>query len=218
MASVKLKHTLGNGTILHSPAANPSSDVTLKLPSTTGTAGQVLKVASANHSSTNAELEFGAAGASGKILQVVSTTKTDHFSMASDTSTEITGLNVSITPSASTSKIYLMVNVGFGTAANTYVAFNLKRDSTLICVTTAVSGDSRRQSTASGHVNGTSFTENAAFNFLDTPNTTSAISYKVFTSSLYASRSININRTNATSDELYNQGVTSTITAMEVAA
>jgi len=61
MSSIKLKHTSGNGTIIHSPAANPSSDVTLKLPSTTGSAGQVLKVASANHSSTNAELEFGTA-------------------------------------------------------------------------------------------------------------------------------------------------------------
>ena len=55
MASINLKHTSGNGTILNSPAANPSSDITLKLPSTTGSAGQVLKVASANHSSTNAE-------------------------------------------------------------------------------------------------------------------------------------------------------------------
>ena len=64
MASIKLKHSGGNGTILNSPAANPSSDVTLKLPSTTGSAGQVLKVASANHSSTNAELEF-ATGAVG---------------------------------------------------------------------------------------------------------------------------------------------------------
>lgn len=62
MASIKLKHSGGNGTILNSPAANPSSDVTLKLPSTTGSAGQVLKVASANHSSTNAELEFAAGG------------------------------------------------------------------------------------------------------------------------------------------------------------
>jgi hypothetical protein len=61
MASIKLKHTSGNGTILNSPAANPSSDITLKLPSTTGSAGQVLQVASANHSSTNAELEFAAA-------------------------------------------------------------------------------------------------------------------------------------------------------------
>ena len=65
MASINLKHTSGNGTILNSPAANPSSDITLKLPSTTGSAGQVLKVASANHSSTNAELEFAAAAASG---------------------------------------------------------------------------------------------------------------------------------------------------------
>ena len=62
MGSIKLKHTSGNGTIIHSPAANPTSDVTLKLPSTTGSAGQVLKVASANHSSTNAELEFAAGG------------------------------------------------------------------------------------------------------------------------------------------------------------
>ena len=60
MGAIKLKHTSGNSTILNSPAANPSSDITLKLPSTTGSAGQVLQVASANHSSTNAELEFGA--------------------------------------------------------------------------------------------------------------------------------------------------------------
>ena len=66
MASIKLKHTSGNSTIIHSPAANPSSDVTLKLPSTTGSAGQVLKVASANHSSTNAELEFAVGG---KVIQ-----------------------------------------------------------------------------------------------------------------------------------------------------
>ena len=65
MASIKLKHASGNSTILNSPAANPSADVTLKLPSTTGSAGQVLQVASANHSSTNAELEFAAAAAGG---------------------------------------------------------------------------------------------------------------------------------------------------------
>ena len=57
MSQIKLLHSGGNGAILSSPAANPSSDVTLKLPSTTGSAGQVLKVASANHSSTNAELD-----------------------------------------------------------------------------------------------------------------------------------------------------------------
>ena len=63
MSSIKLKHASGNGAILNAPAANPSADITLKVPSTTGSAGQVLKVASANHSATNAELEWGAAAA-----------------------------------------------------------------------------------------------------------------------------------------------------------
>jgi len=59
MSSIKLKHSSGNGTVINAPAANPSSDITLKVPSTTGSAGQYLKTASANHSSTNAELEWG---------------------------------------------------------------------------------------------------------------------------------------------------------------
>ena len=68
---VKLKHASGNGTVLGAPAANPSADITLKAPSTTGSAGQVLAVASANHSSTNAELEWVAnsAGTGRKILE-----------------------------------------------------------------------------------------------------------------------------------------------------
>ena len=85
MGSIKLKHTSGNGTILNSPAANPSSDITLKLPSTTGSAGQVLTVASANHSSTNAELEFAAAsGGRITIAQTFRRTSTTATNGASD--------------------------------------------------------------------------------------------------------------------------------------
>ncbi len=71
MSSVKLKHSSGNGTIINGPAANPSADISLKVPSTTGSSGQVLAVASANHSSTNAELEWVAnsAGTGRKILE-----------------------------------------------------------------------------------------------------------------------------------------------------
>jgi len=65
MSSLKLKHSSGNGTIINAPAANPSADITLKVPSTTGTAGHYLKVASANHSSTNAELEWAAVATGG---------------------------------------------------------------------------------------------------------------------------------------------------------
>jgi hypothetical protein len=46
-------------------------------------------------------------GASAGILQVVSTTKTDVFTTASGTYTDVTGLSVSITPSSATNKLLI---------------------------------------------------------------------------------------------------------------
>ena len=108
MASIKLKHASGNSTILNSPAANPTNDVTLKLPSTSGTAGQVLQVASANHSSTNAELEFVAAGG-GKVLKYETTAYNTQVSH-SGTSYVDTGLSRTIQPSAASSKILVLLS------------------------------------------------------------------------------------------------------------
>ena len=111
MASIKLKHASGNSTILNSPAANPSSDITLKLPSTSGSAGQVLSVASANHSSTNAELEFVAAGG-GKVLKYETTAYNTQVSH-SGTSYVDTGLSRTIQPSAASSKILVLLSQFF---------------------------------------------------------------------------------------------------------
>ena len=96
-------------------------------------------------------------GSLGKILQVVSATKTDHFSTTSSSLTEITGLNVTITPSETTSKIYLVIDISVG-GETSYICFNIKRDSTLIAVTTGVDGnDSRHQGTFGQTVSGGGF-------------------------------------------------------------
>lgn len=108
MSSVKLKHSSGNGTIINGPAANPSADITLKVPSTTGSAGQVLKVASANHSSTNAELEW-AADAGGKILEVVSAVSTTLLNSTTVDTDLDTNLSGSITTTGS-NKVLVLVN------------------------------------------------------------------------------------------------------------
>ena len=101
MGAIKLKHTSGNGTILNSPAANPSSDITLKLPSTTGSAGQVVSVASANHSSTNAELEFAAA-AGGKVKQYKYAQSTTLLETTSSSYQNLSAtFSVAITPTSS---------------------------------------------------------------------------------------------------------------------
>ena len=115
MASIKLKHPTGNSTIIHSPAANPSSDVTLKLPSTSGSACQVLKVASANHSATNAELEFAGGG---KILKVTDSITSTATTINATTTYTDTGLSHSITTTAANSKILVLGRLAFLTTRN----------------------------------------------------------------------------------------------------
>ena len=126
MASIKLKHASGNSTILNSPAANPSADVTLKLPSTSGSAGQVLKVASANHSSTNAELEF-AADAGGKILQIVADIKKDTGSYSTSSSFAATGMSVTITPQSASNTLLIIANLAIGNSGNASTQWKLYR-------------------------------------------------------------------------------------------
>ncbi len=156
-------------------------------------------------------------GGFGGLLQLVSTTKTDHFSTTSSSLTEVTGLNVTITPSSTTSKIYLNIDVSLG-GSTAYTAFNIKRDSTLIAVTTAVDGnDNRHQGTFGKVIVQDSGIHSTGFNFLDTPNTTSAVTYKVFVISTYGSRTVNINRSHNTADALYDFAGCSTITAVEIA-
>jgi len=128
MSSVKLKHSSGNGTVINAPAANPSADITLKVPSTTGTAGQVLAVASANHSSTNAELEWVAnsAGTGRKILEqfytpcdgsVIATSAgnitigdADAAQNLTTTYADVTGSSIAYTPPAGTTQVIYEFN------------------------------------------------------------------------------------------------------------
>tara|TARA_R100000781_G_scaffold27637_1_gene20552 strand:+ start:4008 stop:4649 length:642 start_codon:yes stop_codon:yes gene_type:complete len=131
MSSVKLKHSSGNGTIINGPAANPSADITLKVPSTTGSAGQALKVASANHSSTNAELEWGG---SGKILKVVSFSFTSLDDITSKTWTD-TSLTKSITTTAADTSVLALVSISWAfnrSSASGGFGLRLLRDSTTL--------------------------------------------------------------------------------------
>ena len=56
MSKLKLKHASGNSMSISAPATNPDSDLELKLPSTVGASGQVLR-----NSSIPGTLEFGPA-------------------------------------------------------------------------------------------------------------------------------------------------------------
>ena len=157
----------------------------------------------------------------GGIIQVKSTTKKDYFTMNSTVIADITGLDVTITPTYNTSKILLMANVNFGGSSNVYASFFLKRDATLIGVSTAVSGDNRVAANFGGHLQSIHRTRSSGVHYMDDPyggsGTPAAITYKVACASQYASEDICINRTSSTANDSYNIGVTSSITAMEIA-
>jgi hypothetical protein len=160
----------------------------------------------------------------GKILQVVSTTKTDTFSasLAEGADADVTGLSLTITPSSATSKIMLFANVVGGYTDGARFGWRFVRDSTDIAVGTT-GGGSRTAVTslAQGDTTSTnSFTE-AGGSFLDSPATTSAITYKiqaVHVANASGTHTIYVNRSATWSTVVRIGAPVSTITAMEVSA
>ena len=150
----------------------------------------------------------------GKILQVLQTAKTDTFTSSSSSFTDITGLSVAITPSSTSNKVMVIVETNTSTASGNNAILRLLRGSTAIAV--GDSAGSRPQAFAQTRVNDTNASLGSSVNFLDSPNTTSATTYKV--QMLSQSGTVGINRTNADSDSASIGRTFSSITVMEVSA
>ena len=142
----------------------------------------------------------------GKIGQVVNTTKTDTFSTTSGSYTDVTGLSAAITPSATSSKIFVILSLyisGDTQTANNFI--KLVRDSTglqesIVRIPQENQGVYRKY--------------NVSVTDFDSPSSTSELTYKAqaLTNSgtLYVNRAANTGGFSATS--------TATLTLMEVLA
>jgi hypothetical protein len=154
----------------------------------------------------------------GKVLQVVQTVKTDTFTQTQTTTfADITGLSVSITPSASANKILVICNIYTGHTIGTQrTAFRLVRDSTSIGGGTA-SGN-RQSAIGQTQLDGANGLASIGINFLDNPSTTSSTTYKV--QMITDSNTGTVNRTGDNIDvaDAYGVRTSSTITVMEIAA
>jgi len=129
-----------------------------------GTSGQVLTSGGAGVAPTFQT----AAGGGGKVLQVVQTTATTTTSGIGTTFTSI-GMSVSITPSATSSKILLMFSTGGYSASNiNAVRFRIKRDTTVVRLITRYGLSSDLSNNIHLPI---------AVTYLDSPSTTSSITY-----------------------------------------
>lgn len=157
-----------------------------------------------------------ASGVGGKILQVVSTTKTDTFTSTSTSFVDITGLSVAITPSATSSKILIMYSAFIG--ADDRGQIKLLRGSSDIFVGAS---DSANRTESSGFGYGGNSDDNAKLHansgvFLDSPNTTSQTTYKL--QAITNSGTVAINRSVLDNDQVYQPRTASSITVLEVSA
>ena len=139
-----------------------------------GTANQVLKV-----NSGGTALEWGTAGGGGKVLQVVQGTSTSATTIASSTFTD-SGLSATITPSASTSKVLAFVMqeaAGYRNYQYAGYSARLLRGATEVFVSYKAGTNLVEIGTSSASQENL-IAGYLPMNYLDSPATTSATTYK----------------------------------------
>lgn len=150
----------------------------------------------------------------GSILQVVQTVKTDTFTTSSTSFTDVTGMSVTITPTDTTNQVLIRAVLQYSTNATPILQVRLLRGATEIASGTAAG--SRTTAAAAGFTGGSSIMQCLVIEFLDSPASISAQTYKIqFRAS--TANNVHLNRTDSDIDSAGSARTASTITAMEVA-
>ena len=151
-----------------------------------------------------------------RILQAVSTTKTDTFSLSSATFTDVTGFSAAITPTSSTSKVLVFVTMNVCANWNQgSLHARLIRDSTAIAVGDAAGTRTQASNVVAG---GNNFTgQTVVISYLDSPATTSSTTYKVQIRGNTGNTTV-VNRQLDDTDDPQQPRTVSTITVFEVSA
>ncbi len=147
----------------------------------------------------------------GNVIQVKTSILTTQFTFTTTSFADITGLTVDITPSSSSNKILVTAHLGAVSGGGAHAQlFGFARDSTVI-------GQSTASATTLGafgqyHGNNNQHFTVASFQMLDSPSTTSSVTYKV--QGKTTGDTTTINRW-ASNDSQF--GLSSNITVMEIA-
>ena len=220
MSSVVVSGDTSGAITISAPAISGTN--TLTLPAVTDTlVGLAATQTLTNKSIVATQLTGTVAAArlpAGSVVQVVSTTKTDTFTTTSTSYIDVTGLSVSITPSSVSNKILVLSSISLQAHNAAGGGAILLRNSTAIGQ--AGSASSRRISSFSG----LGFTGDAAGEllimlnvtgtYLDSPSSTSSVTYKVQV--VGPGGNIWVNRQETDTDDTDHTRTVSTITVMEI--
>lgn len=172
-----------------------------------GTSGQILSKAS----NTDLDYTWVTPASGGKVLQVVSATTTTATTIATTTLTD-TGITASITPTANTSKVLVLVTAQFKQFRNgsgfTFLAAELLRGSTTIADWNQTDADEFDGFQFAGSSANTYRSGITSLVYVDSPATTSSTTYKLQARGYDSSVSVTFQKNSAIS----------TITLLEIGA
>ena len=154
----------------------------------------------------------------GKVAQVVQDIEQGVITYST---TYADALSLSITPSSTSSKILLNWHCTLGRGADDFGAISLFKDGTIVSGAIGTSGTSNRPNASNvvsnaGNLSGTIYHQSIVSNcFLDTPSSTSALTYAIKIKATYGSN-IYLNRAENENDQGHNVRTMSSLTAMEI--
>ena len=175
MSSLKLKHSGGNSVSIAAPSSNPASNRTITVPSTAD--GTML-------TTTNPK--------TGNIIQVVHSSYNTATTVTATTYAD-SGLTATITPSSASNKILVMYSQGFrmNRSGDTATSATIQLYRTVSSTTTAITDNANYMLYAEfGDTTSQYVYDVLTQHLLDSPNTTSAVTYKTMQKAYTASTSI----------------------------
>ena len=218
-----------SGTITIADGANQNISLTpngsgkvvldgITFPNADGNTNQILTTDGSGN------LQFQDAGG-GKVLQVQTVQKNDTFSTSSTSDTTVTGLQLNITPSLTTSKILITINLtacmghytdSDGTQSHNRV--NIFRGSTNL-VDDQITGQGNRTGCLSQHgFRKAGHIEALVYHIIDSPSTTSQLTYYVKVKARSSTIFVNKHSDDPTNNYSTTPRGVSTLTCMEIGA
>ena len=188
-----------------------------------GTNGTISNLAAGglpDASVVKADLAADVAGTQGKILQVVQVSSKDHLSSTSTSYVDLPGVTASITPSSTDNKILIICSIAISKAANYSFIGRIVRGGSAI---TGAGGE--KESGHTNQVDGSWWTIRSTVHdaspctvtYLDSPSSTSSLTYKAQGSTTDASQGFGFNQTLDSQNASYASPGFSSILLMEIA-
>lgn len=158
-----------------------------------------------------------------RIMQVVQTVKTDTFSTTSATYTDVTGMTATITPSSTSSKCLILVNVNVSLSNTNDRSAHFRLNGGNSGNFVGDAAGNRIRSATSISLSNSIFYVGWSLNsyqivYLDSPATTSATTYALQTRTSVNDVTVYVNRNAADTDGVVSGRGASSITVMEVSA